>query len=1289
LADEGIMMNIVRIFVALAVLAVSPAFAQDAPPEAETAPPITTAEVTDFTRTMSYDQVRALFDSLAEQSDRVRLDTIGTTNEGREIPLVIIADPPVEKPEDVKSRTVVFLFGNIHAGEVCGKEALSMLARQLALTEDEPLLENLVICIVPIYNADGNERFAKDNRPGQHGPEEMGQRENAQGLDLNRDSIKLEAPETRALVRFMNKWDPAVIVDTHTTNGSHHRYTITYQGPKNPAGDAEVISFVRDTMLPAVGDAFKNNTGYNAFFYGYFADRGTDHAKWVTYPDWPRYGTAYRGMRNRVAILSEAYAYASFKDRVLGTLGFCREVLNYTDEHRDEITKLIKAADDRTITAGREPNPEDTIVLRTRVKPFDDKVTILGYEETREEGKPVVLGDEVDYEAELVNDFEATLSVRRPYAYAYPASLTWLTEHLQRQGLKVEVLREDIELDIEQFRVESYDRAENEFEGHKLISNVRAALIPTTHRAKPGTMIVRTGQKLGTLGAYMLEPQAEDGLVAWNFFDEFLDSSEPFPVIRIPEPTPMTLRDAPPLPEDRKTDRRLTYDNIYGDKSVDLDGGAVSGLKWHDERHYIQRKAGQRRIVDAVSGRSEPAPEPDFDAIATRLAQVPTIDDDQAGKLARRRFARPNDLGVVFTHQGDLYFAGSDGSHAKRLTASPEAEEIAELAPDGTFVAFVRSNDLWVVDVETATQRALTTGGTDTLRHGKHTWVYYEELYGRRWKAYWWSPDSRHIAYFTTDSSMVPEYALINDIPRKNRLEIERYPRPGEPNPSVRLSIVSAAGGTPRPVDLSAYDEGAFLISWIGWSKSTGKLRFAVQDRVQTWLDLLEAPPSAGQPEKLMRETTEAWVEPQGNPRELKDGSYILRSERDGFKHLYHFNKDGSLKAQITKGEWEVRNIEHIDENTGWIYFTGTVDSPIASNLYRVRLDGTDLERLTREQGSHRITLSEDARLFIDSWSTIGQPTRVALRAADGTLVRMIDTNPVYELDEWTLPKMELVEIPSEKGVNFEGLVIYPADFDKTKTYPVWFKTYGGPHAPTVYNAYAGGRLSDRLLAEKGIIVFRADPYPASGKGAKSTWTTYQNMGVRELEDLTEIITWITDKPWADGSRVGMSGHSFGGYLTAYAMTHSDLFSAGIAGAPPTDWRDYDTIYTERYMRTPQTNPQGYKQTSVIEKAGDLHGNLLLIHGMIDDNVHPQNSVRLINALVKANKQFEMFMYPGKRHGVWSKHYSRLLYDFILEQMNPEQTPEPHEPSTPDTQAEPESPAQLPVGPGAPDPRRP
>lgn len=1279
------MMHIARTLAITAVLALTQicAAAQDDAPApdapAEAAPPVTTAEASDFARTMTYDEVRAFLDTLAEQSDRLRLDTIGTTNEGREIPLAIIAEPPVETPEDIGKRTVVLLFGNIHAGEVCGKEALCMLARELALAQTEPLLEDFVVCIVPIYNADGNEKFAADNRPGQNGPEEMGTRVNAQDFDLNRDFIKLEAPETRALVRFMNEWDPAVIVDTHTTNGSYHRFTITYQGPKNPAGDAEIISYVRDTMLPAVDTAFLEKTGYESFFYGFFADRGRDHTRWVTFPADPRYGTGYLDFRGRIGILSEAYAYAPFKDRVLGTLGFCRAVLQHTHEHRDEITKLIEAADERAVSAGREPSADDTVVLRTRVAPFADKVKILGYEETREEGQPIVLGEPVEYEAELVNNFEPTLTVRRPYAYAYPASLAWLTEHLQRHGVAVEVLREDIELDIEEYRIEGYDRAERPFEGHNMISDVRAGSVPTTRRAPAGMMIVRTGQKLGTLAAYLLEPQAEDGLVAWNFFDDALAESDVFPVVRIPELTPLTLRAARPLPEDRQTGRRLTYDDVYGGDRADLDGSAVSGLSWADEQHYTQTKDGQRRLVHAVSGRSEPA-EPDFDAIAARLVGVATIDDDQAGRIARRNFSHESEHGVVFTHEGDLYHADADGSNIRRLTASPADEELAELSPDGRFVAFVRENNLWVVDVATSTERALTTGGRDTLRHGKHTWVYYEELYGRRWKAYWWSPDSKHLAYFTTDASMVPEYHLINDVSRTGRLDTERYPRPGEPNPSVTLSIVSAAGASPRGVDLTAYDAGSFLISWIGWSDGTGELRLAVQDRTQTWLDLLEVDDGGGTPTRLMRETTEAWVEPQGAPRELKDGSFILASERGGYRHLYRFNKDGSLHSRITGGEWEARSIEHIDEEAGWVSFTGTADASISTNLYRIRLDGTGLERLTREPGSHRVSMSDDGRLFIDTWSSLGDPPRVALRSADGTLVRMIDTNPVYELEEWDLPPAELVRIPAKSGIDFEGLIIYPADFDETKAYPVWFETYGGPHAPSVRDDFGGGRLGDRLLAEQGVIHFTADPYPASGKGARSAWTTYKHMGVRELEDLREIIAWLTEKPWADGERVGISGHSFGGYITAYAMTHSDLFSAGIAGAPPTDWRDYDTIYTERYMGTPQDNPDGYKETSIVEGAKDLHGRLLLIHGMIDDNVHPQNSIRFIDALVDAEKQFDLFLYPGRRHGVGGGHYDRMRYDFIIEHMRPAGAGEQPQPvPTPDTESVPAEPGDEPT----------
>ncbi|MFG0286110.1 MAG: M14 family metallopeptidase, partial [Phycisphaerales bacterium JB039] len=387
--------------------------------------PLTVAEASGYERTASHEQVVAFLDELAAASDLVRLDSLGTTNEGRSIPLAIIADPPVATPEEARKskKLVVLLFGNIHAGEVCGKEALLMLARELALGDERDLLQNLIVAVAPNYNPDGNEKFGPDNRPGQVGPEEMGVRPNAQGFDLNRDWVKLEAPETRGFVRFMNQWDPAVIVDTHTTNGSLHQYTITYQGPKHPAGDQQIIEFVRDTMLPAITADLDERTNYKTFFYGNFAD---DHTKWTTYPATPRYGTPYRGVRNRLAILSEAYAYASFEDRVLGTLEFCRSILHYSAEHRKRIAELIEAADTRTA----EASASDEIPLRVRAEAFDKKVTVLGYEESRDDDGQRIKGEPKAYEVDLINNFVPTLTVTRPAAYLYPARLEQVTENL-------------------------------------------------------------------------------------------------------------------------------------------------------------------------------------------------------------------------------------------------------------------------------------------------------------------------------------------------------------------------------------------------------------------------------------------------------------------------------------------------------------------------------------------------------------------------------------------------------------------------------------------------------------------------------------------------------------------------------------------------------------------------------------------------------------------------------------------------------------------------------------------
>jgi len=399
---------------------------------------------------------------------------------------------------------------------------------------------------------------------------------------------------------------------------------------------------------------------------------------------------------------------------------------------------------------------------------------------------------------------------------------------------------------------------------------------------------------------------------------------------------------------------------------------------------------------------------------------------------------------------------------------------------------------------------------------------------------------------------------------------------------------------------------------------------------------------------RLLHETTKAWVDDPGDPTFLKDGSFILAGERSGWKHLYHFDGSGKLLRPLTTGNWEVESLDLADEKTGWIYFTAKRDSAIATDLYRIKLDGGGLQRLTPGPGTHRVKVSPTGSYFVDTSSNHTRPEQVHLYRGDGTLARTLDTNPVYLLEEFRFGAYELVQIKTPDGFVLEGSIVKPPDFDAGKRYPVWFMTYAGPHAPTIHDSWSLLRFRDYALAQMGFVVFRCDPRSASGKGVCSAWTAYRHLGVQELKDIETAINWLKTHSYVDGSRIGMSGHSYGGYMTAYALTHSKLFAAGIAGAPVTDWRNYDSIYTERYMNTPQQNRDGYNLASVVRGARNLHGKLLIVHGIMDDNVHLQNSLQLVQELQQANKDnFEVMFYPRSRHGIMGRHYQQLAVAFM------------------------------------------
>ncbi len=486
-------------------------------------PPRTVAETSDYKATSRHAEVLDFCERLAKESPLVRLGTLGTSQEGRKLPLVIVADPPVASAAEALKgkRLVVFAMGDIHAGEVDGKEALLMLARDVATAKERPLLKDLVLVFAPIVNPDGNEKISKANRPEQAGPANgVGVRANAQGFDLNRDFVKLESPEIRAVVHALDQWDPAVFIDCHTTDGSFHRYTITYQGGRCPAGDPRVAARVRDALLPDVGRRLEKETGYRSYFYGNFS---ADRSRWETVPPTPRYSTEYVGLRNRIAVLCESYTYASFKDRVLASRAFVKAICEYTAENKDKLAKLLSDARDDTVRAGKEPKPADKVVLRSKPAPVGRPHAFLGYEEEVKDGKRVSTGRPKEYEVQYVGGAEPTLSVTRPYAYLLPAKPAAVVENLQRHGITVEELREDVELDVEVYRIDAVKRT-RDFQKHQPVE-LDATARKESRRVEAGTILVRTGQPLGSLAAYLLEPQSADGLATWNFFDASLKES--------------------------------------------------------------------------------------------------------------------------------------------------------------------------------------------------------------------------------------------------------------------------------------------------------------------------------------------------------------------------------------------------------------------------------------------------------------------------------------------------------------------------------------------------------------------------------------------------------------------------------------------------------------------------------------------------------------------------------------------------------------------------------------------
>lgn len=720
--------------------------------------------------------------------------------------------------------------------------------------------------------------------------------------------------------------------------------------------------------------------------------------------------------------------------------------------------------------------------------------------------------------------------------------------------------------------------------------------------------------------------------------------------------------------------RTLTLDDIYDPaRRVNFSGNPPPNLTWIDPTRYAWPSSGADGVewmsVDAADGRARPL----FDAARMEAALAKLgVRSAEARRAARSRTLRftASYSAALITISGDLYHYQFDTDQAARLSDAPGDEELASFSPDGARVAFVRGNELFVVEVASGRERAITSDGSAKILNGKLDWVYEEEIYGRgRTQAYWWSPDSSRLAFLRIDDTPVPTYVVVDDIPYDQTVERWDYPKAGDPNPMVTLGIGSAVGGATQWIDVDRYPSPDRLIVRVAWAPDSRRIVYEVQNRVQTWRDLNIAD-SAATTRTLLRETS-TFIDPGDgeDPTWLNDGSFLWTSSRAGWKHLYHHAADGTLIRQVTAGKWEMRTLHGIDQAAGWIYFSGTERSHIGSDVYRIRLDGTALERLSRAEGTHTATFSPELTYYIDAWSDVTTPTQVRLHRADGAEVRVIEGNRVAVLAEYRLLKPEFLQVSTRDGFVMEAMTIKPPDFDPSRRYPVYQFTYGGPHAQRVGNAWRGSEfMYHQLLAQKGIIVWICDNRTASGKGVESTWPVYRNFGELELRDIEDGIAWLKRQSYVDGSRIGIHGWSYGGYMTVYALTHSTSFVMGIAGGSVTDWRDYDTVYTERYMGLPDENPDGYRRSSPRWAAKDLHGALLLIHGAIDDNVHVSNTLQMAYELQKAQKPFQLMLYPKARHSVTDpeqvRHLRVTMVEYIVRHLTPESAATSSRPSS-------------------------
>ena len=579
-------------------------------------------------------------------------------------------------------------------------------------------------------------------------------------------------------------------------------------------------------------------------------------------------------------------------------------------------------------------------------------------------------------------------------------------------------------------------------------------------------------------------------------------------------------------------------------------------------------------------------------------------------------------------------------------------------SPDGTQIAYAKDNNLFIYTIASKTTKQITSDGKkNAVINGITDWVYEEEFAFVR--AFDWSCDSKKLAYIRFDESQVPEFSM--SMFRKDlypNVETFKYPKAGEKNSEVSLHIYDVMATATKEINLKNYAD--FYIARIKWTNDANVLSAQVLNRHQDNLDLLFIDGNSGLPKVVLNEKDKAYVDVTDNLTFLKDNSFIWTSEKNGFNHIYVYDKTGKLKNQVTNGNWEVTNYYGFDEKNQTVFYQSVENGSINRDVYRIGLNGKNKVRLSKNTGTNSATFSPNFQFYINSFSSATQPTNYTLNdAKTGKELQSIENNVALadKLKAYNLPSKEFFVLKTEKGNELNAWILKPKDFDANKKYPVFMYQYSGPGSQQVNNDWNG--TDDywfMMLTQQGYIVACVDGRGTGFKGADFKKFTQKELGKYEVEDQIDAAKVIGNYPFVDKSRIGIFGWSFGGFMASNCiMKGNDVFKMAIAVAPVTNWRFYDSVYTERYMQTPQENASGYDENSPINHVDKLKGKFLLIHGSGDDNVHVQNSMQMMEALIQANKQFDSQIYPDNNHGIYGGKTRIQLYtkmtNFIKENL--------------------------------------